>query len=294
MRGNSMIPSSITKPALFVGILIVLACFAYIQGGSSSSSNRIGKVQRETFEQRVTIAGKVEPVRSTSIAAPYDGYVKKLYVKLGQKVRVGDPIVSVVQSLQVDENVFPIRAPFTGTVTQLRKREGEFAKGAVDDYILRLDDTSKMDVFAYAPEIDIVKIHEGLEAQIRVSAVLSKIYRGVVRDIFKAATVKEQWGSRSQSEYLVVIEILDADSLLMPGMTAIADIITYKKENALTLRHEFIGKENDSFFVTLKGGTRREIKVGMHNESVFEVTEGLNEGDEVEQIDFLNLIENEQ
>lgn len=243
--------------------------------------------------QRVTIAGKVGPVRSTSITAPYDGYVKKLYVKLGQKVRIGEPIVSVAQSLQVHENVFPIRAPFSGVVTQLRKSEGEFARQTADDFILRLDDTSKMYVFAFAPEIDIAKIQVGLEAHVRVSAVLARTYRGVVREIFQAAMIKEQWGERSQSEYPVRIEIMDADSQLMPGMTAIADIITYKKDDALTLAHEFIGKENENHFVILKGGTRREIKVGVQNESVFEITEGLNEGDEVEQIDFLQLIENQ-
>jgi multidrug efflux pump subunit AcrA (membrane-fusion protein) len=259
------------------------------------SEQRIGKVARETLIQRVTIAGTAEPIRTTVVMAPYDGYIKKLFVQLGQKVHSGEPIVSIAQSLQAAENVFPIRAPFTGTVTQLLKSEGQFVKQSdPKEFILRVDDLTKMFVNANAPEIDVVKIKPGLEAVIKVSAVLSKNYKGIVREISQAATPKEQWGGRSQVEYLVKIEILDADAQLKPGMTSIVDIITNKKDNVLTLGHEFIQKENENYFVILKNGDRRNIKVGIQNESVFEILEGLNEGQEVQQVDFLKLIENQR
>ncbi|MBK7842464.1 MAG: efflux RND transporter periplasmic adaptor subunit [Bdellovibrionales bacterium] len=218
----------------------------------------------------------------------------KAFVKLGDKVQSGEPIVSIAQSLQAAENVFPIRAPFTGTVTQLLKSEGQFSKQSdPKEFILRIDDLTKMFINANAPEIDVVKIQSGLEAVIKVSAILSKNYNGIVREISQAATPKEQWGGRSQVEYLIKIEIIDADTQLKPGMTAVVDIITNKKDNVLALGHEFIQKENENYFVILKNGNRQSIKVGLQNESVFEVLEGLNEGQEVQQVDFLKLIENQ-
>jgi hypothetical protein len=62
----------------------------------------------------------------------------------------------------------------------------------------------------------------------------------------------------------------------------------------LTLGHEFIQKENENYFVILKNGDRQNIKVGIQNESVFEILEGLNEEQEVQQVDFLKLIENQR
>ena len=124
--------------------------------------------------------------------------------------------------------------------------------------------------------------------------VITKSYKGIVREISQAPTPKEQWGGRSQVEYLVKIEILDSDAQLKPGMSSVVDIITNKKDNALTLGHEFIQKENENYFVVLKNGQRQNIKVGLQNESVFEILEGLSEGQEVQQVDFLKLIENQR
>ncbi len=278
--------------AFAVVLVLAIGLYLKLKDSNSSSAERIGKVVREDLVQRVTIAGTVEPVRTTIVAAPYDGYVKKLFVKQGQKVQAGDPILSIAQSLQAAENVFPIRAPFTGTVTQLIKNEGQFAKqNDPKEYIMRIDDLTKMYVNANAPEIDVVKIKPEFEAVIKVSAILSRNYKGIVRDISQAATQKEQWGGRSQVEYVVKIEVTDADTQLKPGMSAVVDIITNKKDAVLTLGHEFIQKENDNYFVILKDGSKKNIKVGLQNETAFEITEGLSEGQEIQQVDFLKLIE---
>lgn len=278
--------------ALALVLVLAIGLYFKFKNSDASSADRTGKVVREGLVQRVTIAGTAEPVRTTIVAAPYDGYVQKLFVKQGQKVQAGDPLLSIAQSLQAAENVFPIRAPFSGTVTQLIKNEGQFAKqNDPKEYIMRIDDLTQMYVNANAPEIDVVKIRPDFEAVIKISAILSRTYRGIVKEISQAATQKERWGGRSQVEYVVKIEITDADTQLKPGMTAVVDIITNKKDSVLTLGHEFIQKENDDYFVVLKDGSKKNIKVGLQNETAFEITEGLAEGQEIQQVDFLKLIE---
>ncbi|CAN5564656.1 hypothetical protein BH10BDE1_BH10BDE1_29380 [soil metagenome] len=290
--------SSKNRSRSAIGLIVlitVLSIVYFVRRNSGEPTDRLGKVQREDLVQRVTVAGTTEPIRTTIVAAPYDGYIKKIYVKLGQKIRAGDPIVSITQSIQSSESVFPIRAPFDGVVTQVLKNEGQFVKsGDAKEFIARLDDLSKMFINANSPEIDVLKIKTGYEAVIKVSAVLAKKYKGVVREISQAATLKEQWGSRTQVEYLVKIEVTDADENLKPGMTAVVDILTNKKAAVLTLAHEFIQKDGEDYFVMMKDGSKRPIKVGLQNESSFEITEGLKEGDEVVQIDFLKLIEKQQ
>jgi multidrug efflux pump subunit AcrA (membrane-fusion protein) len=293
--------SSLLKNKTLLVVLVLVtagAGFVYglrgkVLGGGTMSPT--GKVKIENLIQRVTIAGSAEPVRSTVVTAPYDGYVKKLFVKLGQKVKAGDPIVSIAQSLQAGDDVFPLRSPFTGTVTQVLKSEGEYVKqNDFDNFVLRIDDLTKMYIHAKAPEIDVVKIKDGMESVIKVSAILSRNYNGSVREISQAATNKENWGGRGQVDYLVKIEVTDADRQLRPGMSAVIDIIAGKKDKVPTLAHEFIEKDGDKYFVVMKDGGRRQIKVGLQNETVFEIVSGLKEGDEVRQVDFLKLVESQK
>lgn len=280
---------------IFFTLLLSLgiACLFYFRSGSPS--NKVGQkgfgiVTKQDFKQRVTIAGTVTPLRKTIITAPYNGYVKKLFVKVGDTVKQGDPLVSVVQSLQSGDNSFPLRSPLNGTVVQVEKSEGEFVKeGDAKEFILRIDDSSKLYVIANAPEIDRVKVKAGQEAIIKASAILSRKYKGIIRELSLAAREKEQWGRSQVVEFPIRIELSDNDEMLKSGMSVVIDVITAKKENVLTLRHEFIRRDNEKYYVILSSGTRKDIEVGIQNEEGFEILSGLSEGEKIKQIDFADL-----
>ncbi len=276
------------------GILavIVVTCFFFFRSGVSNSKNKdgYGSVVRQDLAQRVTIAGTVTPLRKTIITAPYNGYVKKFFVKIGDKVKQGDPIVSVVQSLQSGDNSFPLRSPLAGTVVQIEKSEGEFVKeGDPKEFILRIDDASKLYVVANAPEIDRVKVKSGQDAVIKASAILNRKYKGVIRELSLAAREKDQWSRSQVVEFPIRIEITDSDEVIKPGMSVVIDVITAKKENVLTLRHEFIHRDNEKYYVVLNSGKRKDIQVGIQNEEAFEILSGLEEGEKIKQIDFSDL-----
>ena len=276
---------------LIFGVLI-LATGYYFKQKSATKAGAIQtfKVQKGELLQRVTIAGVIEALKTTVVTAPYDGYVQKIFVKIGDKVKEGDPLVSITQSLQATESVYPIRAPFGGTIVQVLKTEGQFVKqGDTKDFLIRLDDISKLYVNASVPEIDIVKIKKGQEAIVKASPILDRSYKGTVKDISLAATLQESYNNRSQAEYLVKLEILDIDEQLKPGMSTVLDIIPAKKSDILTVPHEYIDKQGEKYFVTSKDGLQKEIIVGMQNESIVEIVSGLKEGDEITQVDFINL-----
>ena len=291
---------SSSKP-LYIRLLFWLLGLAFLAGTiyglvfwsgtqSSKAKGMIGEVVRKDLLQRTTFAGIVTPVKKTVITAPYNGYVKKLYVNIGDKVKQGDPLVSVVQSLQSGDNPFPLRSPLNGVVVQIEKYEGEYAKeGDPKDFILRIDDTSKLFVAANAPEIDRVKIKSGQEAIIKASAILNRSYKGIIREMSLAAREKDSWSRSQVVEFPVRIEITERDENLKSGMSVVIDVITGKKEKVLTLRHEYIRREGDAYFVKLSSGERREIKVGMQNEEGFEVDSGLQEGEKIRQVDFSEL-----
>ena len=282
---NWLFPVTVT----FILCLVIYYFFTAIQPSRKNTKNLLGTVKKGDLIQRITIAGTVVPYRKTIITAPYKGYVKKIYVKIGDIIKQNDPVVSIVQSLQSPEEVYPIRAPFSGMVVQVEKSDGEFVKeGDPKDFIARIDDTSKLFIQATAPEIDRVKLKIGQEAEIKASAILDRSYSGIVRELSLAAKEPEQWNNKSQIEFSLRIEVTNADITLKPGMSTIIDITANKKENALLLRHEFIDKKDNKYLVTLANGKKQEIKVGIQNDEAFEITEGLKEGDQVKQIDFLS------
>jgi len=250
----------------------------------------VGAVVRQDLKQRVTIAGTVSPLRKAIITAPYTGYVQKLFVRIGDQVKIGDPVVSVVQSLQSGDQAFPLRSPLNGTVVQLEKSEGEFVKeGDPKEFILRIDDRSKMYVDADAPEIDRVKVKLGQDVTIKASAILTRRYQGIIRELALAAREKDKWNRSQIVEFPIRIEITDADEEIKPGMSVIIDVITAKKENVLTLRHEFVRRDEEKYYVYLDSGERRDIEVGIQNEVGFEILSGLLEGQRVRQVDFSEL-----
>ncbi|MBK7963351.1 MAG: hypothetical protein IPK04_20470 [Bdellovibrionales bacterium] len=57
----------------------------------------------------------------------------------------------------------------------------------------------------------------------------------------------------------------------------------------MTLRHEFVRRENEKYFVVLASGERRDIQVGTQNEEGFEVISGLQEGEKIKQVDFSQM-----
>jgi multidrug efflux pump subunit AcrA (membrane-fusion protein) len=280
-----MKPSSGNKLIAGISLLGALMAVFLLLPAHKQETGALGRVERKDLIQRVTIAGTIVPKRRTLVTAPYNGYVKKLYANIGDQVRSGQPLVSITQSLQSSEQIFPLRAPYGGTVVNVLKSEGENVKeNDTNDYIMRIDDLSELYVNASAPEIDRVKLKKGQETVIKASAVLDKPYKGVITEL--ALSPKDAQG-KNQQEYDVKIKVIDKDEKLGPGMSVVVDIITDRVKDALTLRHEFIHKDDTGdYYLIMANGEKRSIKVGSQNEEAFQILEGVREGEAVQPVDF--------
>lgn len=280
---------SITVVTLIVGL--VIAYYFTPSKQNSGKKNSFVKVERGDLVQRSTISGTVTPLRKTVITAPYQGYVRKVYVQLGQEIKSGDPVASVAPTLLASDTVFPLRSPFAGKVVQLNKASGEYVKASdPSDFIARIDDVSKMFVDSNVPELDRVKMRIGLEAIVKASAILDRTYKAVVKELTFAAREQDRYGRSTAVEFPMRLQILDFDEQIQPGMSVIVDIITLKKENVLRLRHEYIGKDQDSYFITLSDGKKVKIEIGVQNEEYGEIISGVSEGTLVRKVDFSGLV----
>jgi multidrug efflux pump subunit AcrA (membrane-fusion protein) len=286
-----------TKFVVF-GVLIIAIVETGIAKGwfknSDSDQFKIGKVERGDIIQRVTIAGTVTPDHKTMISAPYSAYVNKLYVQVGDHVKMGDPIVSLTQSLNGEhEDVHPMRAPFQGVVVQVLRVEGEYidltnTSSTNGTGIVMIEDTRQLHVAASAPELDVQKLKVDQDVIIKASSILTRSYKGKIKNIALAATEQQNW-DKSRVEFSVLIDVLDADPKLEPGMSVICDIIAKRADGVLFLGDEFVQKDKDKYYVTDENGNRKPIEVGIQNEEAFEIKSGVSEGDKVRETDFLSL-----
>jgi multidrug efflux pump subunit AcrA (membrane-fusion protein) len=260
-------------------------------GGGKGGKHRMGAVKRGDLVQRVTVSGEVVPARRTIFVAPYSGYVQRLFVTVGQKVNKGDPVLSITSSLQSPETVYPIRAPFAGTVVSISKKEGEYVtEKDTKDVIVRVDDLETYYVLSKAPETDAARIKKNMEVEIKINAIQKETLKGIVRNIELAAEEADGWKAQ-QSTFKVQVEVLKPPLDLRSGQSAVIDIVTKKWDNVLYLEHEFINKDGDQAFVIDGKGRRRDITIGNQSDLAAEIVDGLKEGDKVEQVDFLKLLE---
>jgi len=282
----------ISRASVFFAIVTTLA----ITQSSCSKRNKIdtqmGTVVRQDLVQNVSASGVARGKRKSLITAGYSGYISKLHVSLGQKIKEGDPLVRIAQTVDQPLNqIFPIRSPFTGVVTQVLKTEGEYVESGSNllNTIIRLDDLSEIWVDTDIPEIDIAKIKAKLEAQIRPNALNGKTYQGTVKEISLSAKESQDRWDRGKVEFPVQILLSNPDNDLKPGMSVVIDIITAKAEQVLTIPHEYLHRDGSQYFLIDHTGARHDVKTGLSNESIVEISEGAQENLRVQMINFSEL-----
>jgi len=178
------------------------------------------------------------------VKAPIDGFV------LNRAIEVGDQVT-------------PQTSYMEGTVLmKMANMERLLFKGTVD-------------------EIDVGKMKEGMEVEIKVGALPTDTVRGFLRKIWLKAQKKD-------NATVFPIEILipgARNSTLRAGYSANANIIIQKKNNVLTIPERVVTFRNDSSFVKVPTAPGKDeekhIKTGLSDAISIEVVSGLKEGDEV-------------
>lgn len=123
-----------------------------------------------------------------------------------------------------------IRSPINGTVIERNVDAGQTvaASLATPTLFIIAKDLSRMQILAAVDESDIGQIKDGQEANFQVLAYADKNFTGTVKQIrLQPQTVS------NVVTYTVVIEARNDEGLLLPGMTAMVDFITEKRDDVL-------------------------------------------------------------
>lgn len=166
---------------------------------------------------------------------------------------------------------------------------GEFRTARVGDSIFKnqpfmiLPDMSNLVVECQVPEAELSRVQIGAEVAINPLSYPDLRLRGRVESVGSmASAVADRPGW--QRFFRVVVGLQDNDPRLRSGMSVMAQLLSYQKEQALLVPRTAVQREGDVAFVTVDQDGRRErrnLTLGWADLRHYEVLSGLQPGEHV-------------
>ncbi len=180
-----------------------------------------------------------------------------------------------------------IRAPTGGMVLELLVNEGDpvvpLTSYQAGTALTTLADMSALIFKGTVDEIDVGKLREGMNAQIKIGALPEADVQGEVSKIAPKSTTVE-----GATLFDIEIELRPvAEVTLRAGYSANAEIVVQSREDVLLLPERLVTFADGEASVEVPGTSeddppvKQDIAVGLSDALNIEVTEGLSEGDVV-------------
>ncbi len=205
---------------------------------------------------------------------------KKQVDKLKNGPEAGDITVAKtrIAAAQAALNLQYLVAPFAGTITEVKVKSGDqISPGAV---AFRMDDLSRLLVDVEVSEVDINRVRINQEATLSFDAIPGNEYKGVVVEIDTVGTQVQ-----GVVDFMVTIELSNADDNVRPGMTAAASFIVEQINDILLVPNRAVRLKNNQrviYIVENNVLVEKPIKLGASSDSISQLLEGeLKEGDQI-------------
>lgn len=180
-------------------------------------------------------------------------------------------------------------APFAATIASVDMRIGEPAEAGA---IIALVDLSSFHVDVPVDELDIATVEPGQTVRITLDALPNAEIAGTVTQIAPLATRSDQ----GTTTYDVTVTLADNSAGVRPGMTAVVQIVTAQKDDAVLVPRRAVRTEGGQSFVLIPTGgapeatgpgqftpasERRTVTIGLSNSEFVEILSGLEAGETV-------------
>lgn len=227
---------------------------------------------------------------SISLTRAYDGLGAKKIIGTAEIAQLKLKIKQADANLQktVEElDKLIVKAPIPGLVVYEDNWSSgrKIEKGSQlwpNQPIMTLPDLSSVQTTTTINEVDVSMIQKNQDVIVRLDAFPQFKFKGKVLSV---GSVGKQKNSTSTAKVFdVVINVLEQDSIMKPGMTTSNEIVIETLKKAKFIPIEAIFEEDGKNYVYVKsafGNSKTEITVGPKNENFAVVTDGLKVGDMV-------------
>jgi hypothetical protein len=188
-----------------------------------------------------------------------------------------------------------LRAPWAGLVESVEVKEG--LQSGQDQFVLKLVDTTVIEVDGSIDEIDVLSVRKGSLAVVTLDALPGQAFAGEVVKIGTTGGSQESGGSPSFGfaplggspqgvvAYSISVRVTAPDGLELPeGLSALAQVVIKEENDALLVPLQALHGSFDSPTVMVQGENgleERPVVLGISDDFWTVVTEGLTEGETV-------------
>ncbi len=168
-----------------------------------------------------------------------------------------------------------------------RMRQGIIAEGGSvfeGQVIISLPDTAEMVAEIGVHESAVVKVQQGQSAEVVVDAFPDKKLYGKVMKISQMPDQERGFLNPDLKIYTTVVSIDGTYDFLKPGMSVKVTILIRHLKDVIAVPIQSIvnrAGEKYCYCVTAEGVKPRKVQTGEFNDTTVEITDGLNEGDEI-------------
>lgn len=180
---------------------------------SQKAYTEVGKLERRRIVEAVYGLGTVTARKSYNIKLGLTGQVRKVFVREGDSVKKGDPLVSV-------EGATEFKAPFDATVTSVPFKEGETAYP--QNILMKLTDLNDNYIVVSLDQRAAMKVRTGLPVTLSFEGNREKAIKANVASVYP-----------NDGQFLVRIDSDAIPATALPGMTVDVAIEVTAKEGAL-------------------------------------------------------------
>lgn len=235
------------------------------------------------------------------------GIVNYVYVNENDAVSRGTKLLSLKEN-EVSGSLIELteeKAQLEGDLENLREGMKEIglgseyiiystAEGIVDELaigpyttvaegmkMLDVQSTQPLMMYVQIDELDISKIKQGQEVELKFEALPGETYKGEITKINSLGQ-----SVNGVTNYTIKVTLEETGNVLI-GMSGNASILTEEKKNVLTVPVEAVQLIDDEYYVimgedaNIKTIADRKIETGINDGAYIEVIEGLTDGDTV-------------
>jgi len=286
--------------------VILIAAFFLSCGGHSENAGQIGarihlkekgvpfriSVQvivpvQGPLQEKVTIYGKLSPVRETLLSSQFPGRISRLSFSEGDRVQAKQLVAAVLSPKaealrQADSNspgteMLPIavRSPFSGIISQKFHFVGDVISPG--EPIVKIQDTSQFFLWGQLPAIYLNRVKPGQTIQVSFPDVPGLHLQSKIEAINAAVNSESQTAK-------IRATLKNKNHLLKKNMLATIHIVTRAVQRGLLLPRKAVLRDTKGDFVFLKmngKAHRQAVGIGLQTLDTLEIRSGLAPTDSV-------------
>jgi multidrug efflux pump subunit AcrA (membrane-fusion protein) len=254
-----------------------------VSGGTRTAATvRVTPVIRGMIENSVVINGDVLAVNQVSVFPNTAGKVTRTFFQVGDMVRQGGVVAMVDQSRPGQiYSESPVLSTIGGTILQTPVQRGDTV--TTQTAIVVLGDLASLMVETFVPERFSNAAQKGLSAQVFLQAFPGETFQAVVEEVSPVLDP----ASRTLRIRLRFTggSVNGVDPRIKAGMFATVSLVTNTRRDVPVIPQGSVINTYGSWIVFTVDeqniASRREISLGLENESFVEVITGLEAGDMV-------------